>query len=43
MISLPVSMVLTAVLSIIFYAFTLTVTFVAAVGIITASIYLYYR
>ena len=42
-ISLPVSMVLTAFLSIIFYAFTLTVTFIAAVGIITASIYLYYR
>lgn len=42
-ISLPVSMVLTAGLSILFYAFTITVTFVAAVGIISASIYLYYR
>jgi UDP-sugar transporter A1/2/3 len=42
-ISLPVSMVLTAGLSIVFYAFTISVTFVAAVGIISASIYLYYR
>ena len=42
-ISLPVSMVLTAGLSILFYAFTITVTFIAAVGIISASIYLYYR
>jgi len=42
-ISLPVSMVLTAFLSILLYAFTLTITFIAAVGIITASIYLYYR
>ena len=37
-ISLPVSMVLTAIFSILFYEFQVTVTFVAAVGIITVSI-----
>jgi len=42
-ISLTVSMVITAVLSIMFFDFECTLTFMCAVLVVTTAIYLYYR
>mmetsp|Transcript_17096 Transcript_17096/g.16972 ORF Transcript_17096/g.16972 Transcript_17096/m.16972 type:complete len:315 (+) Transcript_17096:124-1068(+) len=42
-ISLTISMVITAVFSIIFFEFQCTLTFICAVMVVTGAIYLYYR